>query len=274
MLLAPLLDVLKGTPDFQLVGLQKALSSTLGNRANTIPSPTSQFSVQCSMRDPTGAKQGGIQFYRNVPAMKPVKRSCPQTKKMSWEDRYEQLKEFYKIHGHCNVTQHDKSLRSLGNWVSKQRQRKKKGYKTKYSKLSEWQVSKLDEIGFEWDRSNWPQKRKQQRLDSASNSSSSLSPESSAPSSPISPSPTLMPEVKVLQPPEKSKLEFLLNPDQDKSQILELTVKKSNEPIHFHFNVEVRSIAELRSKLLTSFACPNASLFLRFKRGQVFASIA
>lgn len=82
---------------------------------------------------------------------------------MSWMERFQELVEFKRLHGHCNVTQHDKFSRSLGNWVSKQRQRKKRGYKTKYSKLSQEQVDLLDKIGFEWDRSNWAQKNQKEK---------------------------------------------------------------------------------------------------------------
>lgn len=78
-------------------------------------------------------------------------------------ERFQELVEFKRLHGHCNVTQHDKFSRSLGNWVSKQRQRKKRGYKTKYSKLSQEQVDLLDKIGFEWDRSNWAQKNQKEK---------------------------------------------------------------------------------------------------------------
>lgn len=224
------------------------------------------------------------------------KKLRPQTKKKSWEDRYEELKAFFLLHGHCNVTQHDKSLRSLGNWVSKQRQRKKKGYKTKYSKLADWQVAKLDEIGFEWDRSNWSEKRKMRKVNSSSSlssiRSSSLSSISysnslssfssfceneSTASSSSSSSPESSFEPTSRTPPinhssiQKTKVNFLLNdcnesPDcpqpsqSDQPKQLSLLVRKSSEGTYiFKFNASVRSVDELVKKICSTFGVSSSS---------------
>lgn len=43
----------------------------------------------------------------------------------SWETRYEELLIFRKEYGHVNVSQGDPVWWSLGNWVAKQRQKRK-----------------------------------------------------------------------------------------------------------------------------------------------------
>jgi len=58
-----------------------------------------------------------------------------------WEDRYSELKEFYRIHGHCNVP-NDKS--GLHFWVRSQKSRHKQ--KT----LDGEHVALLEELGIKW----------------------------------------------------------------------------------------------------------------------------
>jgi Skp family chaperone for outer membrane proteins len=64
-----------------------------------------------------------------------------------WEDRYDQLLEFYRKHGHCKVTRHYTDNPSLGEWVSDQR----KYYRRKASKLSQDRIQKLNELNFIWE---------------------------------------------------------------------------------------------------------------------------
>jgi superfamily II DNA or RNA helicase len=58
-----------------------------------------------------------------------------------WLDRYGELLEFRKVHGHCKIPQ---SNERLNRWVMTQRQRNKIG------KLSQERARLLDEIEFEW----------------------------------------------------------------------------------------------------------------------------
>ena len=62
-----------------------------------------------------------------------------------WQESVDQLKEFKKQHGHCNIPTDyiSKSGQRLGWWVSTQRQKKKQ--------LSEPEISQLDELEFIWD---------------------------------------------------------------------------------------------------------------------------
>jgi len=64
-------------------------------------------------------------------------RAAPST----WDNRAEELARYKAEHGHCTVPQ---SQGTLGSWVNTQRQAYKK------SKLSEAQVRRLDDLGFNW----------------------------------------------------------------------------------------------------------------------------
>lgn len=65
-----------------------------------------------------------------------------------WQEVYESLKSFRKKHGHCNVSPVNKTNPDLGSWVTVQRKRRK------MDKLPPERISQLDELGFEWNRSD------------------------------------------------------------------------------------------------------------------------
>jgi len=66
---------------------------------------------------------------------------------MNWLTHLEELKEFKKQYGHCNVSRKNMQWKSLGHCVRQQRRKKKNG------KLNDTQIDLLDKMGFEWDRS-------------------------------------------------------------------------------------------------------------------------
>merc|ERR1740139_2162529 len=61
-----------------------------------------------------------------------------------WEIMFEELRKFKEREGHCNVPSRYSDNLELGNWVSHQRRRR--------LKISKETASKLDSIGFTWDR--------------------------------------------------------------------------------------------------------------------------
>lgn len=65
----------------------------------------------------------------------------------TWENHFEELVDFKKKYGHCNVLQGGESL-NLGRWVSMQRSQRR------HNRLDEVRISKLDGIGFEWESSS------------------------------------------------------------------------------------------------------------------------
>jgi len=68
-------------------------------------------------------------------------------KKTRWSDRYEQLKTFHEKNGHCRVPRNSEEYQALYDWAVQQRGRRRPEAP---SKLSQDQISKLDEISFEW----------------------------------------------------------------------------------------------------------------------------
>jgi superfamily II DNA or RNA helicase len=61
-----------------------------------------------------------------------------------WWDRYQELLDFRKIHGHCNVPYQSNDFPVLARWISTQRSKRSEGLLSKnYERL-------LADIGFEW----------------------------------------------------------------------------------------------------------------------------
>lgn len=63
-----------------------------------------------------------------------------------WEDRFDQLVEFFKEHGHCKVPRSYHKNPSLADWVSDQR----KYYRKKAPIMTKDCIEKLQSIGFLW----------------------------------------------------------------------------------------------------------------------------
>ncbi|EJK72879.1 hypothetical protein THAOC_05547 [Thalassiosira oceanica] len=61
----------------------------------------------------------------------------------TWDERFDELKNYKTDHGHCNVPV---SQGSLGGWVQSQRKRTAR----RTNQLSKERVQKLDDLGFEW----------------------------------------------------------------------------------------------------------------------------
>lgn len=64
------------------------------------------------------------------------------TQDAQWESAFNKLREYKEKHGHINVSQRDKT--GIGRWSHGQRQNRNKGI------LTDDQIRRLDEIGFEW----------------------------------------------------------------------------------------------------------------------------
>ena len=74
-----------------------------------------------------------------------------------WEERFNELVEFKKVHGHCNVKQRSRVSRENGtlcNFVKKMRSLKKRYDRQQYSGsvLTPSRIERLDRLGFVWDR--------------------------------------------------------------------------------------------------------------------------
>jgi hypothetical protein len=66
----------------------------------------------------------------------------------SWEDRFNELKEFYNVNGHCNVPKIYSKNSSLGYWVNEQRFQYRRMTKKKSSYMTDEKVQALNELDF------------------------------------------------------------------------------------------------------------------------------
>jgi hypothetical protein len=69
---------------------------------------------------------------------------CWVSRDADWDEMFNELVEYYKIHGSCNVPEQWPANPELGRWVQVQRRFRKQ------DRLPQARVQKLTEIGFEW----------------------------------------------------------------------------------------------------------------------------
>jgi hypothetical protein len=70
--------------------------------------------------------------------------------KCSWNERFEQLREFKVQFGHCLVPHRYTTNRNLGIWVSNQRAQYRLQQEGKPSRMTAEHIRELENIGFEW----------------------------------------------------------------------------------------------------------------------------
>ena len=69
-------------------------------------------------------------------------------KPATWEDRFQELRQFHKTNGHCIVPQHYADNPQLGKWVNSQRKRYSE--QKPNSTLTPERIQKLEHLGFCW----------------------------------------------------------------------------------------------------------------------------
>jgi hypothetical protein len=75
----------------------------------------------------------------------PYRRRPYQSPTDQWNERYQELVEYKKKHGHCNVTN------PLSQWLKRQRYQYRLKQENRPSKLSDERQRLLDKLGFVWD---------------------------------------------------------------------------------------------------------------------------
>ena len=80
--------------------------------------------------------------------------------KVPWEQRFNELLDYKKEHGHCLVPMNYKENPQLANWVSTQRQEWKLFKDNRQTRLNEEKASLLNDIGFVWEAQCGDRKRK------------------------------------------------------------------------------------------------------------------
>lgn len=68
-----------------------------------------------------------------------------------WDERRNELIEYKKTYGHCNVPSNYSANRQLAVWVKRQRRQYKFFWEAKPSSMTEERIAALQEIGFEWE---------------------------------------------------------------------------------------------------------------------------
>jgi hypothetical protein len=69
----------------------------------------------------------------------------------AWEERRNELIEYKKIYGHCNVPSNYSSNRQLAVWIKRQRRQYKFFWDGKPSSMTNERIAALESIGFEWE---------------------------------------------------------------------------------------------------------------------------
>jgi hypothetical protein len=69
----------------------------------------------------------------------------------SWKDRFNELADYRKIHGNCNVPIRYSKNKKLGTWVTTQRSNYRLHREGKTSHMTTFRIKALERLGFEWD---------------------------------------------------------------------------------------------------------------------------
>lgn len=92
-----------------------------------------------------------------LPKTPPFLKNQVTTKFILEKQRFDELRKFREINGHCLVPRQYENNKALGMWVSMQRRRYKLKLQGKGSTLADDHVSMLNSIGFVWDAPTWEQ---------------------------------------------------------------------------------------------------------------------
>ena len=68
-----------------------------------------------------------------------------------WQEKFEELSEFQRQHGHCNVPRKHNNTMMLWRWVKRQKYQYKLFKEGKQSTLSQERISALENVGITWD---------------------------------------------------------------------------------------------------------------------------
>jgi hypothetical protein len=68
----------------------------------------------------------------------------------AWEERLNELADYRKIHGHCNVPHNYSENTKLAHWVANQRSNYRLHVKGKTPPMTTFRIQELESLGFEW----------------------------------------------------------------------------------------------------------------------------
>lgn len=74
-----------------------------------------------------------------------------QAQEAHWQERFKDLLEFKKQHGHCKVPTRYHKDKSLGSWVKCQRTQYRKYKRNESCNINKERILQLDSLGFAWE---------------------------------------------------------------------------------------------------------------------------
>ena len=99
---------------------------------------------------PDVASSAQIQGRPATRGQKAKNRCGPKPNVSLWDQRFNELRAYKEVHGHCNASRYDKNNEQLGNWVKVQRREYGKFKDRKPSQITKERIKRLEQIGFQW----------------------------------------------------------------------------------------------------------------------------
>ena len=118
--------------------------TTAGAGGGTTSPGTAPDAIQFQDENAGGGKTGDGESFAPEPTNTPSKRFN------SWNERYNELVEFKRVHGHCNVPSVYDENPALTQWVKRQRYQHTLMSSKKHSVLTPARYDMLERIGFIW----------------------------------------------------------------------------------------------------------------------------
>ena len=127
-------------PMFAGIPMAEAALAAASLKRKSPVSPTEELRSQ--LEGPSGKKQKRSKDVEDV--------RFREYQAEIWTEKFEDLCDFRRIHGHCHVPHSYKENAPLAQWVKRQRYQYKQKLEGKRSTLSDERVKLLDNIGFIW----------------------------------------------------------------------------------------------------------------------------
>lgn len=115
--------------------------------SSNLPLDTSNTQKRSLEEYLSGAEQGGVV----KEAVDGAEKHLSPFQTQQWNDHFQELLNFRKQTGHCNVPQHTHKNPKLSRWVKRQRYQYKLRTEGKPSNMTRDRMKALEDIGFVWD---------------------------------------------------------------------------------------------------------------------------
>jgi hypothetical protein len=148
---ADFISVLKNIPD-QESGPERTLSNASSSRGGdkSAVKVGGHRSPLCPSLPPNQVNSSSREQWKTSQLTSEIMRIHPYQNE-KWKQRYQDLLDYRKHNGNCNVPFHYKEKPFLSQWVKRQRYQYKCKLQGKHSHLTPERVKVLDMIGFIWD---------------------------------------------------------------------------------------------------------------------------